>query len=295
MQLQVYYDRTNRHEPNFGDLRNTFDVDFLQRVSPGIAQSLFLGPGRARQPGRRIGTDTGLFFSPRLADRPALHRIFPGRHFPRSESPDRSKLGTKLLDTNYTGVEPSRAAACCGLPPTPRRSGWRQHVRCAHLRRARKIFPFRIYRNTPERIALLCAIQRESEFQVRNTQRLRTGFRGLSGRTSIVDLAGFLNQYYDLFSEDIIGAPFVETSPPPTHICFPRSFGNGLMGARSAEKSPRSGGPRASGVCGLVFLPAHGLKRGLRILMDVARRLISMAPARSIRCWCNRRSTCRKE
>ena len=28
--LQVYYDRTNRHEANFGETRNTFDVDFLQ-------------------------------------------------------------------------------------------------------------------------------------------------------------------------------------------------------------------------------------------------------------------------
>src|SRR5450755_3962526 len=31
IQIQAYYDRANRHEPNFGDIRDTFDVDFLQR------------------------------------------------------------------------------------------------------------------------------------------------------------------------------------------------------------------------------------------------------------------------
>ena len=26
-QFQAYYDRTNRHEPNLGELRDTFDID----------------------------------------------------------------------------------------------------------------------------------------------------------------------------------------------------------------------------------------------------------------------------
>jgi len=34
IQVQVYYDRTNRHEPDFGERRNTFDADYVQRRSP---------------------------------------------------------------------------------------------------------------------------------------------------------------------------------------------------------------------------------------------------------------------
>ena len=50
IQLQVYYDRTNRHEPNFGDLRNTFDIDFLQRFQAGSRNHFSWGFGAPRQP-----------------------------------------------------------------------------------------------------------------------------------------------------------------------------------------------------------------------------------------------------
>jgi iron complex outermembrane receptor protein len=56
------------------------------------------------------------------------------------------------------------------------------------------------------------------------------GYRSLLGRNVYLDLAGFFNQYYDLFSEDIIGAPFVEDNPAPTHLLLPADFGNGLKG-----------------------------------------------------------------
>ena len=32
IQVQAYYDRTNRYEPNLGDDRDTLDIDFLQRL-----------------------------------------------------------------------------------------------------------------------------------------------------------------------------------------------------------------------------------------------------------------------
>jgi len=36
VQLQVYYDRTSRQEPNFGETRDTFDIDFIDHLTlPG--------------------------------------------------------------------------------------------------------------------------------------------------------------------------------------------------------------------------------------------------------------------
>jgi len=40
IQLQVYYDRTNRRESNLADFRNTFDVDFLQRLNLSAGQKV---------------------------------------------------------------------------------------------------------------------------------------------------------------------------------------------------------------------------------------------------------------
>ena len=45
------------------------------------------------------------------------------------------------------------------------------------------------------------------------------------------DVAGFFNQYADLFSEEITGGPFIEDNPGPTHILIPAQFRNGLFGS----------------------------------------------------------------
>ncbi len=39
-QLQTYYDRTNRNEPNSAENRDTFDVDFLARTKLSARQEL---------------------------------------------------------------------------------------------------------------------------------------------------------------------------------------------------------------------------------------------------------------
>jgi iron complex outermembrane receptor protein len=71
------------------------------------------------------------------------------------------------------------------------------------------------------------------------------GYRQLLGRTFFVDVAGFYNHYHNLFSEDIIGAPSLETTPPfedtpePLHYLLPAQFRNDLLGyTKGIEISP---------------------------------------------------------
>jgi hypothetical protein len=67
------------------------------------------------------------------------------------------------------------------------------------------------------------------------------GYRRLLGRNVYFDLAGFFNQYSDLFSEDITGSPFVETAPPPTHILLPAELrGSYSFLHMSIRKGPNS-------------------------------------------------------
>ncbi len=63
-ELQAYYDRTNRHEPNFGDIRNTFDVDFLERIPLAWRQHLLVGAGARFSDGDELEVVTGLTFDP---------------------------------------------------------------------------------------------------------------------------------------------------------------------------------------------------------------------------------------
>ena len=87
IQVQVYYDRTNRYEPNVGDLRNTFDVDFLQRFHAGSRNNFSWGFGARASQGHELAPTTGLFLYAGPADGHSVHRIYPGRFFACAESP----------------------------------------------------------------------------------------------------------------------------------------------------------------------------------------------------------------
>ncbi|MGH9637909.1 MAG: TonB-dependent receptor plug domain-containing protein, partial [Candidatus Angelobacter sp.] len=104
VQLQAYYDRTNRHEPNFGDIRDTFDVDFLARVPLPARQRLSYGAGMRFSHGNELEAVSGLTFDPpqqtdQLLTAYAQDEI---ELVPRYLS---LIAGTKLLHTNYTGVD----------------------------------------------------------------------------------------------------------------------------------------------------------------------------------------------
>ncbi len=67
-QLQAYYDRTNRYEPNLGENRDTVDLDILVRSKLSTRQELSYGLGARASDGRFIEVSNGLVFSP-------LHRL----------------------------------------------------------------------------------------------------------------------------------------------------------------------------------------------------------------------------
>ena len=68
------------------------------------------------------------------------------------------------------------------------------------------------------------------------------GYRRLVGTTFYVDVASFYNYYHDLFSQDITGQPFLETSSGSTHLLLPAQFRNGLRGmTKGVEIAPEWG------------------------------------------------------
>ncbi len=99
-QLQAYYDRTNRQEPNLGENRDTTDIDLLKRTKWGDRQELIYGAGARVSAGRFHEVGSGLVFAP-------LHRTdYLFSAFFEDDINlvnDRLMLtaGTKLLHTNY--------------------------------------------------------------------------------------------------------------------------------------------------------------------------------------------------
>jgi len=52
LQLQIYYDRTNRTEANFAEMRDTFDFDFLHHKTLARRHELRWGAGGRFSAGR---------------------------------------------------------------------------------------------------------------------------------------------------------------------------------------------------------------------------------------------------
>ncbi len=69
------------------------------------------------------------------------------------------------------------------------------------------------------------------EFAPEQLNGYELGYRRLMRHNVFVDVSTFYNHYHDLFSEDITGATFFESTPAPAHFLLPAQFRNDLLGA----------------------------------------------------------------
>lgn len=239
LQLQFFYDRTNRHQPNFTDLRDTYDVDFLDR---------FRLPGR-----EQISWGLGTRFS--HGDNPI---VVPGLTFLPEERTDRlltaflqdeialidKKLtltaGTKFLRTNFTGwqLQPSGRLL---WTPTDKQSVWASFTHAVRTPSdAEENFTLLGFTgNIVDGLPFFARFNPNPHFRSEELNGYEAGYRLLLRKTLYFDIATFFNHYSDLFSEDVTGALFVETDPGPPHILLPADFGNGLYGTtKGVEFAP---------------------------------------------------------
>jgi iron complex outermembrane receptor protein len=109
IQVQVYYDRTNRQASNFSEVRNTFDVDFLQRLRLPARQEVSWGLGARVEPVNDKEVVSGLQFLPaKRTD--YLATAFLQDEIGLVQRRLSLTLGTKLLQTDFTkgvALEPS--------------------------------------------------------------------------------------------------------------------------------------------------------------------------------------------
>ena len=231
IQLQAYYDRTNRHEPNFGDLRDTFDIDFLQRFHVGSRHHLSWGLGGRASHGHELESTTGLFFEPQTRT-DQLFTAFLQDDISLIPKRLTLEIGTKLVHTNYTGAE---------LEPSGRllwttndtQTVWLAVTRALRTPSdgERDFFLTGFINTTSDGTPFFARFNANPNFKSEKLNGYELGYRRLFGKNIYLDIAGFYNQYYDLFSEEITGAPFVEDDPAPMHILLPAQFRNGLVGS----------------------------------------------------------------
>ena len=235
IQIQAYYDATNRREPNFGDVRKTFDVDYTQRYPLGKRNSLTWGLSARASDGDEIAPTTGLFFTPsRRTD--TLWTQFIEDDVDLIPRRLVFQAGSKFINTNFTGIEAEPSARLLWTP-SDTQSLWLAFTRAVRTpSNAERDFNLTGLVAPPSAatggLPVFARFEANPNFVSEKLNSYEVGYRGLLTKTAYIDIATFFNQYSDLFSEDVLngGQEIVESSPPPTHLLIQAHFGNGLVG-----------------------------------------------------------------
>lgn len=229
-QLETYYDRTNRHELNFADLRDTFDIDVVFHQHVAHRHDLTYGMGTRFSYGRNPVVVSGLYFDPQSR----LDRLLTGfiqDDIQLVENRLDLTVGTKLLNTNFASFEAEPSARLMWTP-TRNTGFWAAFTHAVRTPSdgERDFFLSSRIGTAPNGMPFFARFNANRNFQSEQLNGYELGFRRLVGKKLYLDVSAFFNRYTDLFSEDITGAAFVETTPAPTHLLLPAEFGNGLQG-----------------------------------------------------------------
>ncbi|MFY9531290.1 MAG: TonB-dependent receptor, partial [Candidatus Acidiferrales bacterium] len=229
IQLQTYYDRTNRKQANFAESRDTFDIDFIHHFSLPRRQDFLWGLGTRLSSGNATEVVPTVAFTPNHFTE-KLYTAFVQDEIPIVGNQLSLTVGSKFLHNNYSGFEVQPTARLLWTP-SPRQTVWGAVTRAVRT-------PSRVEEDL-QLTGLLISnpltfvrITGDRKFSSENLIGYEAGYRSLVKSKFYLDIAAFYNNYDHLLSIEP-GAPFSETSPPPPHVVVPFLFRNGLLGSTS--------------------------------------------------------------
>lgn len=224
LEVQAYYDRTRYDGPQFGERRDTFDLDLVHRWTPG-RHELVSGLGYRSSPGRFEQTSPGLLFVPAkrtetlasafLQDTVAL---VPERVF--------ATAGAKLEHNQYTGLEVQPSLRLLWQRKTDE-TWWAAVSRAVRTpSRIERDFLLSGFLGAPP--PTFVEVVGSDHFDAERVVAYELGLRKLAGPTLYVDLALFHDEYRGLAA---LGASrtLVRTDPFRVVLQFP--FANGIRGS----------------------------------------------------------------
>jgi len=230
IQIQGYYDRTNRYEPNLGENRDTFDVDYLQRTRISSRQELLYGVGARGSDGRFITVASGLVFFP-------FHRLdylvsgFVEDDINLIDNKLLLTAGSKILKTNYTGAEFEPSVRLM-FTPTERQTFWASFTHAVRTPSdAEEDFYLSSFIGTAAGLPVFARFNANPNFAPEKLNGTEAGYRQLFGKSFYVDVAAFYNHYHDLFSQDVTGGLSIESTLPYPTALPPPQFRNDLYGS----------------------------------------------------------------
>jgi iron complex outermembrane receptor protein len=216
IQIQTYFDRTNRQDLELGETRDTFDIDFIQHLRVHGDQELTWGLGARVSPSNLIQTSPGVNFLPNKQ----VDSIYSG--FVQYELPIvKEKLtltaGTKLEHNNFSGFDYQPSVRLLWMP-TARQSFWAAVTRAVRTpSRLDQDVQFDIFlENLPPPVYF--QILGDPKLKAEQLIAYEAGYRAQVNPKLYVDVAGFYNSYSDLQG---YGPPYAsESGTSPGEVLY---------------------------------------------------------------------------
>ncbi len=195
VRVQAYYDRTNRHGPQFGETRDTFDLDLIDRFSAARHNEIILGAGARLSPSHFIQTQPTVDFLPHHQT-DYVYSAFAQDTFHLTPAHLNLTAGTKLEYNNFSGFEyqpsvrlvwnPSAQSALWGAISRAVRTPGRldQDLQLTGVISAKP--------------PLIDRIEGDPHFQSEETIGYEAGYRQLLTENLFADVAAFHNRYEKL-------------------------------------------------------------------------------------------------
>ena len=224
-QLQMYYDRTNRHEIPVSEDRDTFDLDFQRTWARGLRNTLTWGGGYRVTSGRIAATPPSAFTPDRRTD-----NLFSG--FVQDEFalvPDRWRvtLGSKFEHNDYSGVEVQPTARV--LWTMDRTNTLFGAVTRAVRTPSRVETDYTVTSLVSPAAPTFVRLVPNPSFVAEKLVAYEAGYRTRPVEAVYITVSGFYNVLNDTLSTELLPS-FVESEPPPARVILPVQFANGLHG-----------------------------------------------------------------
>lgn len=238
-QLETYFDRTNRQGVQFGETRDTFDVDFIHHLVLPKHQDFIWGLGVRLSPSNFIQTQATVNFLPQQ-ETDSLYSGFIQDEIPIAVNKLSVTLGSKFEHNNFSGFDYEPSVRLLWTPDN-HQTFWAAATRAVRTpsRLDQDLSLTGFVENTSS-FPIFLEITGNPKFVPEQLLGYEGGYRSAITPRFYLDIATFFNNYNDLQSLGTTTIGFAQSPPPSyTYILITVPWANGVEGnTDGAEINP---------------------------------------------------------
>jgi iron complex outermembrane receptor protein len=228
IQIQTYFDRTNRQDLELGETRDTLDIDFVQHLRVHGEQELTWGLGARVSPSNYTQIAPGVNFLPNRQTE-SIYSGFVQYQLPIVRDKLMLTVGTKVEHNSFSGFDYQPSVRLL-WSPTERHSFWTAVTRAVRTpARIDEDVVFEIFVPDTLTVPVYFEILGNPQQKAEQLIGYEAGYRTQVNRNLYLDFTGFYNSYRDLQSYGPLSLSEAST-PPPLRLLIVVPYANGIQG-----------------------------------------------------------------